>query len=143
MDDFYGVHSPVYIEAASSPSEKALNLINNSQYFGLQHGSPCIITISGVCTNPSWTIVQNGNVVGTDGFKLTMASNQKLIVSSYPENQYARIYNEDASYSDVSQLQDYAKTNFIMIPEGQSTLLAYVGKTVDFNLVFKEERLLV
>lgn len=134
----------VYQESNRPSNEKVMSLNNKSQYFGLQSGSPSIITVKGPCSvNPTWTVVQNGNVVATDGFVLTLTDNQKLVVSSYPEDQYARLYNPDGSYVDVSQLQDYTKTNFVQIPEGESTVLFYLDTDSDVNITFKEERLLV
>ena len=134
----------VYQESNRPSNEKVMSLNNKSQYFGLQSGSPSIITVNGPCSvNPTWTVVQNGNVVATDGFVLTLTDNQKLVVSSYPEDQYARLYNPDGSYVDVSQLQDYTKTNFVQIPEGESTVLFYLDANSDVNITFKEERLLV
>lgn len=134
----------VYQESNRPSNEKVMSLNNKSQYFGLQSGSPSVITVNGPCSvNPTWTVVQNGNVVATDGFVLTLTDNQKLVVSSYPEDQYARLYNPDGSYVDVSQLQDYTKTNFVQIPEGESTVLFYLDADSDVNITFKEERLLV
>lgn len=134
----------VYQESSRPSNEKVMSLNNKSQYFGLQSGSPSVITVNGPCSvNPTWTVVQNGNVVATDGFVLTLTDNQKLVVSSYPEDQYARLYNPDGSYVDVSQLQDYTKTNFVQIPEGESTVLFYLDADSDVNITFKEERLLV
>lgn len=140
------VYAPyyVYIESSINSNEKVMSLVNNSKYFGLQSGSPTLIEIAGPCkVNPSWKIIQNGQVVGTDKFILNLADNQKLIVSSYPDNQYARLYNPDGSYSDVSQLQDPTQTNFVQLPEGESTALFYVDHDATVNLAFKEERLLV
>lgn len=134
----------VYQESSRPSNEKVMSLNNKSQYFGLQSGSPSVITVKGPCSvNPTWTVVQKGNVVATDGFVLTLTDNQKLVVSSYPEDQYARLYNPDGSYVDVSQLQDYTKTNFVQIPEGESTVLFYLDADSDVNITFKEERLLV
>lgn len=134
----------VYQESSRPSNEKVMSLNNKSQYFGLQSGSPSIITVKGPCSvNPTWTVVQKGNVIATDGFVLTLTDNQKLVVSSYPEDQYARLYNPDGSYVDVSQLQDYTKTNFVQIPEGESTVLFYLDANSDVNITFKEERLLV
>lgn len=133
-----------YPESVVNSKEKSLTLENNSEYFGVQDGSPSIITIEGPCNvNPSWSILKEGSVIGKDKFFLTLSSNQKLIVSSYPESQYARVYNSDGSYVDVSQLQDYTKSNFIKVPNGESTVLFYVDSDVKVNIVFKEERLLV
>lgn len=134
----------VYQESNRPSNEKVMSLNNRSQYFGLQSGSPSVITVKGPCSvNPTWTVVQNGNVVATDGFVLKLTDNQKLVVSSYPEDQYARLYNPDGSYVDVSQLQDYTKTNFVQIPQGESTVLFYLDADSDVNITFKEERLLV
>lgn len=134
----------VYQESNRPSNEKVMSLNNKSQYFGLQSGSPSVITVKGPCSvNPTWTVVQKGNVSATDGFVLTLTDNQKLVVSSYPEDQYARLYNPDGSYVDVSQLQDYTKTNFVQIPEGESTVLFYLDADSDVNITFKEERLLV
>lgn len=136
----------VYIEANRNTNEQSVPLVNKSQYFGLQKGSPCIITISGSPTDtlsPSWSVIQNGSIVATDGVLVSISENQKLVVSSYPEDQYARVYNPDGSYADVSQLQDFTKTNFVQIPEGESTVLFYVDNQATVNLTFKEERLLV
>lgn len=133
-----------YPESVVNSKEKSLTLENNSEYFGVQDGSPSIITIEGPCNvNPSWSILKEGSVIGKDKFFLTLSSNQKLIVSSYPENQYARVYNSDGSYVDVSQLQDYTKSNFIKVPNGESTVLFYVDSEVKVDITFKEERLLV
>ncbi len=64
-------------------------------------------------------------------------------MSSYPEDQYARIYNPDGSYVNISQYQDITKTNYILIPEGDSTIVFYIDKTAGVQLTYKEERLLV
>jgi len=134
----------VYIESNQKSSEKAITLENNSEYFDTQEGSPSIVTIQGPCSvSPSWIIVQNGETKGSAKFNLLLADNQQLIVSSYPEDQYARVYNTDRSYSDVSQLADFTKSNYVRIPSGISTVLAYVDKQAEVNISFKEERLIV
>lgn len=141
MSDQYGY---VYMEYNTTSKEKAITLENNSEYFDIQKGSPCIITLSGFTTiYPSWQLIQNGEIIGTAKFNLTLADNQQLIVSSYPENQYARVYNPDKTFADVSQLEDFSKDNYLRVPSGVSTLLAYVDSTTDVSVTFKEERLLV
>ncbi|OIK78658.1 hypothetical protein ATX69_09600 [Oenococcus oeni] len=133
----------VYIESDRSKKEKSIALQNNSQYFDLQHGSPCIVTITGACVNPYWELFQDGQIISTDGFIIELADNQKLIVSSYPESQYARVYNPDGSYADVSQFQDFTRSNFVKIPTGSSTAIFYVDNSAAVSLVYKEERMLV
>lgn len=134
----------VYLESNTKSSEKAITLENNSEYFDTQEGSPSIITIQGPCAvSPSWLIVQEGEIKGSAKFNLTLADNQQLIISSYPEDQYARVYNTDRTFSDVSQLADFTKSNYVRIPSGISTVLAYVDKNADVYVSFKEERLIV
>ncbi|WP_224143526.1 hypothetical protein [Leuconostoc gasicomitatum] len=134
----------VYFESRINGNSRALTLVNNSQYFNTQKGSPCVITISGLNkSNPEWDIIQNGKIISSARFNLSLASNQRLVVSSLPEDQYARVYNEDGTYSDVSQLQDFNKANFTKIPEGNVTVIAHIEHTAKFSMEFKEERLLV
>lgn len=140
-DNLYGY---VYLDSNTRSTEKAITLENNSEYFGIQDGSPSIVTIIGPCeVYPSWKIVQNGALLGTAKFNVNLADNQQLIVSSYPEDQYARVYNPDRSFSDVSQLEDFTQVNYLKIPSGISTILAYVGKDTGVSVTFKEERLIV
>lgn len=134
----------VYLESFDKSTEKAITLDNNSEYFDTQSGSPSIVTIIGPCSvNPSWKVIQAGAIVGTAKFNITLADNQQLIVSSYPEDQYARVYNPDRSWSDVSQLEDFTQVNYVKIPSGNSTLLAYLDKKAGISVTFKEERLIV
>ncbi|WP_188354010.1 hypothetical protein [Leuconostoc falkenbergense] len=134
----------VYLESVDKSTEKAITLDNNSEYFDTQSGSPSIVTIIGPCSvNPSWKVIQAGAIVGTAKFNITLADNQQLIVSSYPEDQYARVYNPDRSWSDVSQLEDFTQVNYVKIPSGNSTLLAYLDKKAGISVTFKEERLIV
>ncbi|WP_223317894.1 hypothetical protein [Leuconostoc mesenteroides] len=82
-------------------------------------------------------------MVGKAKFSLYLADNQRLIVSSYPEDQYARVYNTDGTFSDVSQLADFSVNNYLRVPEGTSTLLAYLDENAQLDVTFKEERLIV
>ncbi|OIK58126.1 hypothetical protein ATX71_09455 [Oenococcus oeni] len=133
-----------YIESGRNLNQKAIPVSNSSEYFGLQNGSPCLITITGpTTTNVSWEVLQNGITIASDAFDVTLTDNQQLVVSSYPEDQYARIYNPDGSYVNISQYQDITKTNYILIPEGDSTIVFYIDKTAGVQLTYKEERLLV
>lgn len=121
-----------------------MNLRNNSEYWGTQDGSPALIEIKGpLIYNPEWRIIQNGILVAEAKFILTLASNQRLLVSSYPENMYARIYNSDGTFSDVSQLGDFTKANYLRIPSGESIMLITADINTKINITFKEERLLV
>lgn len=141
MSDNYGY---VYLDSTSQSTEKAITMNNNSEYFDTQSGSPSIVTIIGPCNvSPSWKVVQDGALVSSAKFNVTLADNQQLIVSSYPEDQYARVYNPDRSYSDVSQLEDFTQVNYVRIPSGVSTILAYVDKKTGVSVSFKEERLIV
>lgn len=134
----------VFIESNVTGREKAITLDNNSEYYGVQLGSPSLVTITGRCNvYPEWQIIQDGSVIGKAKFSLYLADNQRLIVSSYPEDQYARVYNTDGSFSDVSQLADFSVNNYLKVPEGISTLLAYLDENAQLDVTFKEERMIV
>ncbi|MHA5139693.1 phage baseplate protein [Oenococcus oeni] len=134
----------VYIESGRNLAQKSMEVSNDSEYYGIQSGSPCLITITGpTTTNVNWKVIQNGTTVASDGFLLTLTDNQTLVVSSYPDDQYARIYNPDGSYTDVSQYQDPTQTNYVLIPEGDSTIVFYIDQTAGVQFTYKEERLLV
>lgn len=134
----------IYIESNVTGREKTITLDNNSEYYGVQSGSPSLVTITGRCNvYPEWQIIQDGAVIGKAKFSLYLADNQRLIVSSYPEDQYARVYNTDGTFSDVSQLADFSVNNYLRVPEGTSTLLAYLDENAQLDVTFKEERLIV
>lgn len=134
----------VYIESNTKSSEKAVSLANDSEYWGTQDGSPSLVEIKGpLSVNPEWKIVQNGAVVAEAKFLITLSDNQRLVVSSYPEDMYARVYNPDNTFSDVSQYGDFTKANYIRIPVGISTFLAILDTNSRLSVTFKEERLLV
>ena len=134
----------VYIESDSSGREKAITLENNSEYWGTQNGSPMLVEIVGLTsTSPTWKIVQNSEIVAEAKFNVNLADNQRLLVSSYPEDMYARVYDSDGTYSDVSGYGDFTKANFLRVPQGISTFLAELDKNTTLNVTFKEERLLV
>lgn len=134
----------VYIESDSSGREKAITLENNSEYWGTQDGSPMLVEVIGSSTvSPNWKIVQDSEIIAEARFNITLANNQRLLVSSYPEDMYARVYNPDGTYSDVSGYGDFTKANFLRVPQGTSTFLAELDKNTALNVTFKEERLLV
>lgn len=134
----------VYIESNANSRERAITLENRSEYWGTQDGSPALVEIVGPsAVNPEWKLVQDGQLVADAKFLVTLADNQRLVVSSYPEDMYARVYNSDGTFSDVSQYADFTKANFIRVPSGTSTFLAMMDKLATLNVMFKEERLLV
>lgn len=134
----------VYIESNAHSREKAITLHNDSEYWGVQDGSPSLVEIRGpLNVAPQWKIVQDGAVVAEAGFNITLAQTQRLLVSSYPEDMYARVYNADNTYSDVSAYADFSKANYVRVPQGISTFLASLDFDTTLDVIFKEERLLV
>lgn len=134
----------VYIESNANSREKAITLHNDSEYWGVQNGSPALVEIRGASTTaPEWKIIQDGSVISEAKFNITLANNQRLLVSSYPEDMYARVYNSDNTYSDVSAYADFTKANYVRVPQGISTFLATLDLHTTLDVTFKEERLLV
>lgn len=140
-----GEKSPVYIESNyKNTREHAMNLKNNSEYWDTQDGSPALVEIIGpLVYNPEWRIIQNGVLVAEAKFLITLADNQRMLISSYPEDMYARVYNPDNSFSDISQYADFTKANYLRVPIGDSIMLITADINTEINVTFKEERLLV
>ncbi len=141
---YYYDPSYTYIEADQNAAKQKSFLVNNSsKYFDLENGSPCLITVEGPTKNPSWAVLQGSTVVANDGYFLSLVQGQKLIVSSFQESQYARIYNADGSFTNVYQYQDLTKTNFVKVPIGNSSFAFYVDAVAKVTLSWKQEKLAV
>lgn len=128
--DAYYIYDFVYENSKKDINNNYYNLVNNSVYFASSSGSPIEITIESLGTpviNPSWELWQGSNIIQSDRYFLTIEPGYKLIVSSFPENQYARLVAPDNTFTNVYQYQDLTKTNFITIPVGSSTLTFNVG----------------
>lgn len=116
-------------------------LKNNSIYMGIKTGSPLTITIYGPSTNPYWQVIQNSQVVATDGFNIVIPEDSRLEVSSNPRDQYAYLISADGTKAKAYPMQDLTRDNFVKAPIGQSTLAVYNAKRV--KIVLREERLTV
>lgn len=141
----YYVNPYIYGTRETDAHKDYFVLQNDSRYFELNTSSPIEITVTPTdenIVNPSWDLMVGSNIIASDRYFLTLYKNQKLVVSSFPEDQYARVYNQDDTYQNVYQKQDITKTNFIEIPGGKSTLYFDIG---DAKASFKMrvERLIV
>lgn len=116
-------------------------LKNNSIYMGINTGSPLNITIYGPSTNPYWQVIQNSQVVATDGFNIVIPEDSRLEVSSNPRDQYAYLISADGTKAKAYPMQDLTRDNFVKAPIGQSTLAVYNAKRI--KIVLREERLIV
>ncbi|MFT8488002.1 phage distal tail protein domain-containing protein [Oenococcus sicerae] len=143
----YGyLYNPYYVyieENQNAATQKSFLVQNKSHYFGLQTGSPCLITIEGPVTNPSWKVFVDSKVVASDAYNLTLVAGEKLVISSFPENQYCRLYTADGHYTNVYAYQDPTLTNFVTLPPDDSSVVFYVDSTVKVSLDWKLESLLV
>jgi len=135
----------IYAEENSVHSGNYFTIQNDSLNFQSTTGSPCVITIEAGGTsvvNPSWNLFSGSKLLQSDGYFLTIQPGSKIEISSYPENQYADLINPDGSRSPLYQVQDLTKTNFVTIPQGQSTLIFNAGNGV-CSFSFREEMLIV
>lgn len=131
-----------YIYDEDTGVDNFYRLENNSVYLGTSVGSPLEIEVDGYCVNPHWDLYQNGRLVQSDGFNLTIPDSYKLVVSSFPQSQKAVLIAPDREESNVYQQQDLTKTNFMVIPSGRSSFVFYTGEaTVRYKL--REERVIV
>lgn len=116
-------------------------LKNNSIYMGIKTGSPLTITIYGPSTNPYWQVIQNSQVVATDGFNIVIPEDSRLEVSSNPRDQYAYLISSDGTKAKAYPMQDLTRDNFVKAPIGQSTLAVFNAERI--KIVLREERLIV
>lgn len=142
----YYTYEYVYEEPkTSNANPNYFNITNASQNMGLLSGAPTVITIEAKTSmsNPSWQLFQESEVIQSDRFFLDMSAGTKLVVSSFPQHQFARLYQPDGSYANVYGAQDLTKTNFITLPEGASTLIFDVDESASVQVTYREERLIV
>ncbi|HEL1640805.1 TPA: phage baseplate protein [Streptococcus suis] len=136
-----------YVYEDDISAQRDYFLINNqSMYFGIKETSPLEITIEAdraEITNPSWTVHVGTSVVQSDGYFLTIPIGSKLIVSSNPHDHKAKLVSFNGEETNVYQLQDMTKSNFVTAPIGES-ILSFVnvsGAIVSYRL--KKEVMLV
>ncbi|MCL2536947.1 MAG: phage baseplate protein [Coriobacteriia bacterium] len=108
----------------------------------LTSGSPAIVRLHNSASNPFWEVVQGGRVVQSDGYFVDVYTGQTLEVSSFPQDNIARLVEDDGSSSNLYQKQDLTRTNFITIPAGSSTL-SFDGVTGEVEVLYREEHLVV
>lgn len=122
-------------------SEGVFKVNNESMHMGLQEGSPVRIEITGPCENPYWQVIQDYKIVATDGFKVNIPADYKLVVDSSPGKQEAMLVSPSGDETKMYQYQQLNYTNFVMVPKGRSTLLFFNCDKVKF--VYREERVVV
>lgn len=95
-----------------------INIENNSS-----EESPCILSIFGPITNPTWNLIVNSKVVQSGAVNATIPAGHKLIINS-KDNQL-----EIAEYTSMNEFvrnlyqdSDYTRENFLLIPSGASTI---------------------
>ena len=140
FDDTSGEHYytyPYVYESDYNGKNGVFTIKNESVYIGSSIGSPVEITIYGPCVNPYWEVLLGSTVDQSDGFNLTVAEGYRLVVSSVPTEQRAKLIAPDGTVSNVYQQQDLARSNFVTLPEGQSRLIFHNVSTVKFR--YREE----
>lgn len=133
--------TPYVYESDYNGKSGVFSIVNNSKYIGTAKGSPVEVTVHGPCVNPYWEILDGSNVLQSDGFLITVPEGYRLVVSSIVQNQRAKLIAPDGTTSDVYQQQDLSRSNFIMIPEGYSTLAFHNVSKATFK--YREEYITV
>lgn len=136
-------HLEPYVYLPQNTNSLGFTVQNDSVYYGTQKGSPVLITIYGPLSQPSWDVIQNGEVFASDRYFINLNANQRLVVSSMPDDEYARIYENDGSYQSAIPYQDKNRTNFVTLPVGNSSIRLSLPSSVTAKLQWKLERLLV
>lgn len=133
--------TPYVYESDYNGKSGVFSVINNSKYIGTAKGSPVEVTVHGPCVNPYWEILDGSKILQSDGFLITIPEGYRLVVSSIVQNQRAKLIAPDDTTSDVYQQQDLSRSNFIMIPEGYSTLAFHNVSKATFK--YREEYITV
>ena len=133
--------TPYVYESDYNGKSGVFSVFNNSKYIGTAKGSPVEVTVHGPCVNPYWEILDGSKILQSDGFLITVPEGYRLVVSSIVQNQRAKLIAPDGTTSDVYQQQDLSRSNFIMIPEGYSTLAFHNVSKATFK--YREEYITV
>ena len=85
----------------------------------------CIIEVMGYTNTPMFRLVQHGRIIDQARYNLTVPSGGKLVIDSAPDTQRAELHVANTVQNVYyAGEKDYTYSNFIMIPEGRSTLVA-------------------
>lgn len=96
-----------------------INIVNNGS-----DESPCIINIFGNIVNPTWSLVKNNKIISSGALSATIDTGNKLIINSKDnELEIGEYTRENVFVRNRYQDTDLEKENFILIPNGQSTML--------------------
>lgn len=142
LDNTFSAYTYDYIyEEIVDGTDGVFKVNNESMHMGLQDGSPVRIEITGPCENPYWQVIQDYKIVATDGFKVSIPADYKLVVDSSPGKQEAMLVSPSGDETKMYQYQQLNYTNFVMLPKGRSTLLFFNCKNIKF--IYREERVVV
>ena len=102
-----------------------------AQFLNIQTESTCKIELYGQCVNPSWSLSQNGVVVMNGMVSDTIASDEKLVINSYPQEMEIAVYDRttNAFKRNDYSLSDFTKPRFVLIPSGNSVLTCVDGSS--------------
>jgi uncharacterized repeat protein (TIGR01451 family) len=138
-------YSYIYQEEFPIPLTDMFTITNDSKIFNAKIKSPILIQISAVnnpIINPSWEIYSKGELIGNDGYFVTIPVGGSLLVSSFPENQYAILINEYNNQTNIYQQQDMTKSNFVTLAQGENDIRFNIGDGIA-KYSIREEHFLV
>ncbi len=138
----YGL-SYVYGDSTDTVHEQfgVFHIVNNSETID-ESSSPTIVRITRGTNNPSWRVVVNNQIVQSDGYFLETLPSETLEVSSVPNSQVAQTIQMDGTTRNIYDCIDMSRTNFVMIPQGSSTLV-FEGVSGDIVVDYMEVHSLV
>lgn len=78
------------------------------------------LTIFGERTNPSWRVVQNGNIVKSGKLNATIGSSQKLVINTDPKNTEIALYTlSNTRINNLYGYSDFATERIFALPQGE------------------------
>ena len=78
------------------------------------------LSIFGEATNPSWRVVQNGNIVKSGKLNATIGSSQKLVINTDPKNTEIALYTlSNTRINNLYGYSDFATERIFALPQGE------------------------
>jgi len=78
------------------------------------------LTIFGERTNPSWRVVQNGNIVKSGKLNATIGSSQKLVINTDPKQTEIALYTlSNTRINNLYGYSDFATERIFALPQGE------------------------
>lgn len=98
---------------------------SNVLEFDMHLGSYFKLTIMGPCNNPTYSLMQNGEIVKSGKINVSISSTQKLVINTNPTALEIALYQKstDKLINNVYDKSDFTTERIFAIPAGKSKII--------------------